>query len=107
MSFDAITGIAQAENAAKVAVSFAEAQARQMLADAEAAGKEAVDEALKKAGKDLELLARQSEIKLENDTAAASGKMETRKAVLRAAAESRMDKAASLIVDRVLSGVRC
>ena len=104
MSFDAITGIAQAENAAKVAVSFAEAQAKQMIADAEAAGKEAVEAALKKADRDLELLARQSEIKAEDNAAAAAGKLDTRKAVLRAAAESRMDRAASLIVERIVNG---
>ena len=34
MSFDAITSIAQAEDAAKVAVQYARAQAKQMLADA-------------------------------------------------------------------------
>ena len=38
MSFDAITGIAQAEDAAKVAVQYAQAQAKQMIADAEAEG---------------------------------------------------------------------
>ena len=37
MSFDAITSIAQAEDAAKVAVQYARAQAKQMLADADAA----------------------------------------------------------------------
>ena len=53
MSFDAITSIAQAEDAAKVAVQYAKAQAKQMLADAEAAGKASVDASVVRAEKEL------------------------------------------------------
>ena len=51
MSFDAITGIAQAEDAAKVAVQYAQAQAKQMLADAESEGKAEIEAAVARAEK--------------------------------------------------------
>lgn len=104
MSFDAITGIAQAEDAAKVAIAYAEAQARQMFSDANEAGKAAVDAAVKKAETELVTLERQSLEKAEADTGKSSGRMETKKAVLRAAAEARMDKAAAMIIERIVSG---
>ena len=104
MSFDAITGIAQAEDAAKVAVSYARAQAKQMEADAEKAGEKAVAAALEKAESELNRLREQSRIKAEQDSKTLTGKMETKKAVLRAAAEARMDKAAMIVAERIVNG---
>ena len=104
MSFDAITGIAQAEDAAKVAVQYAEAQARKLAADAGEAGKAAVEAAVKKAETELEELNRQSLEKAAADVGKASGKTETKKAVLRAAAEARLDRAAAMIQERIVNG---
>lgn len=104
MSFDAITGIAQAEDAAKVAVSFAEAQARQMVADAEAAGREKIKAALEKADRELAQLRKKSEEKVSDNTVSLSGKTDSKKAVLRAAAEARLDRAAALVAERIVNG---
>ena len=53
MSFEAITDIAKAEDAAKNAVEFAQAQAKQMLSDAEQQGKARMAELEKKAADEL------------------------------------------------------
>ena len=104
MSFDAITGIVQAEDAAKVAVSYARVQAKQMIADAEAAGAETVKATLEKAEKDLQELRQKSERMAAENARKSDGRQETKKAVLAASSESRMDKAAAAVVERIVNG---
>ena len=104
MSFDAITSIAQAEDAAKVAVQYAQAQAKQMLADAEAEGKGEIDAALARAEKELRALRQKSDAKSVEDAKKLLNELETKKAVLQAGAEARMDAAAALVAERVLKG---
>ena len=104
MSFDAITSIAQAEDAAKVAVQYAQAQAKQMLADAEADGKGEIDAALARAEKELRALRQKSDAKSVEDAKKLLNELETKKAVLQAGAEARLDAAAALVVERVLKG---
>lgn len=104
MSFDAVTGIAQAENAAKVAVDYAGARAKQLIAEAEEAGKQSVTAACEKAESELKQLRCQAEAKAEDDAVKARGKIENKKAVLRAAAEARLNAAASLVVERIVKG---
>ena len=102
MSFDAITGIAQAEDAAKVAVQYAQAQAKQMLADAEAEGKAEIDEAVARAEKELRALRQKSDAKSVEDAKKLLNELETKKAVLQAGAEAKLDAAASLVAERVM-----
>ena len=104
MSFDAITGIAQAEDAAKVAVQYAQAQAKQMLADAETEGKAEVDAAVARAEKELRALQQKSDAKSVEDAKKLLNELETKKAVLQAGAEARLDAAASLVAERVVKG---
>ena len=104
MSFDAITGIAQAEDAAKVAVQYAQAQAKQMLADAEAEGKAEIDEAVARAEKELRALRQKSDAKSVEDAKKLLNELETKKAVLQAGAEAKLDAAASLVAERVMKG---
>ena len=104
MSFDAITGIAQAEDAAKVAVQYAQAQAKQMLADAETEGKAEVDAAVAKAEMELRALQQKSDAKSVEDAKKLLNELETKKAVLQAGAEARLDAAASLVAERVVKG---
>lgn len=104
MSFDAIASIAQAEDAAKVAVSYAEAQAKQMAADAEAAGKASIEAAVAKAESEIAELKRRTEQKAQGDAEKLSGTIENRKAVLRAAAEAKLEAAAALVVERIVKG---
>ena len=104
MSFDAITGIAQAEDAAKVAVQYAQAQAKQMLADAESEGKAEIDAAVARAEKELRVLRQKSDAKSVEDAKKLLNELETKKAVLQAGAEAKLDAASSLVAERVVKG---
>ena len=104
MSFDAITGIAQAEDAANVAVQYAQAQAKQMLADAESEGKAEIDAAVARAEKELRVLRQKSDAKSVEDAKKLLNELETKKAVLKAGAEAKLNTAASLVAERVVKG---
>ena len=104
MSFDAITGIAQAEDAAKVAVQYAQAQAKQMLVDAESEGKAEIDAAVARAEKELRVLRQKSDAKSVEDAKKLLNELETKKAVLQAGAEAKLDAASSLVAERVVKG---
>lgn len=104
MSFDAITSIAQAEDAAKVAVQYAQAQAKQMLADAESEGKAEIEAAVARAEKELRVLRQKSDVKSVEDAKKLLNELETKKAVLQAGAEAKLDAAASLVAERVVKG---
>ena len=99
MSFDAITGIAQAEDAAKVAVQYAQAQAKQMLADAESEGKAEIEAAVARAEKELRVLRQKSDVKSVEDAKKLLNELETKKAV-----QAKLDAAASLVAERVVKG---
>ena len=103
MSFEAITSIARAETEAKAATAAAEAKAKQMISDAEAAGKAAVDAACSKAEEELVELNRQAREKAKGDAQTLAGELENQKAVLRGRAESRLNQAASLVVERIVN----
>ena len=103
MSFEAISSIAQAEAQATAAVAGAELRARQLAADAETAGKLAVETAGAKADAELAELARQVNEKAKAQAESLSGELENQKAVLRAKAESRLDQAAALVVERIVN----
>lgn len=104
MSFDVITGIAQAEDAAKVAVQYAQMQGKQMLADAETAGKAAVDAAVARAEAELQTLKQKADAKSVQDATKLLRSLDTKKAVLRAAAEAKLSSAAALVVERIVNG---
>lgn len=103
MSFEAITSITQAENEAKAIIAGAEAKAKQMAADAESAGKAAVEAACAKAESELKELRRQADEQAMSEAGGLSGDMENKKAVLRAKAEARLEKAAALVVERIVN----
>ena len=103
MSFDAITGIAQAEDAAKTAVQYAQAQAKQMVADAQGAGKASVEAAIARAEKELETLRAKSDEKSIADAKQMLKSLETRKTILRSGAQAKLDSAAALVVERIVS----
>ena len=104
MSFDAITSIAQAEDAAKVAVQYSRAQAKQMFADAEAAGKASIESSVVRAEKELDELKQKADEKSVNDAKKLRRELDTKKAILRAAAESRLEAAATLVAERIVNG---
>ncbi len=103
MSFEAITSIADAEANAKAAVAAAELKSKQMLADAETAGKAAIEAAAVKAEEELTELRRKADEKAKTDAGGLSGELENKKAALRAKAEANLEKAAALVVERIVN----
>jgi len=103
MSFEAISDITQAEADAKAMVSAAETKARQMIVNAEAEGKAAIDAARAKADSELLELRKQADEKAKVNAQELSDDLENKKAALRAKAETRMEKAANLVVERIVN----
>ena len=102
MSFEAINSVVQAEAEANAAVAAAEAKARQMVSDAQAAGRAAVEAAGDKADSTLAELRRKADEDAMGKAAILSRQTEIKKTALRARAEARLDKAASLVVERIV-----
>ena len=102
MSFEAINSVVQAENEAKAAVAAAEQKARQMVSDAQAAGKAAVEAAGDKADSALAELRRRADEQAMEKASELQRDVENKKAALRARAEVRLDRAASLVVERIV-----
>ena len=103
MSFEAIAGVAQAEAEAKELRSGAELKARQMSAEAENEGKAAIEAARAKADSELAELRKQADAKAMTEAGELSTETENRKAALRARAEARLEKAAALVVERIVN----
>ena len=80
MSFEAISNIAQAEAEAKTSVANAQLRAKQLAADAESAGKLAVDSALQKADAELKELSAKVNDKAKADAEKLSKELENQKA---------------------------
>lgn len=102
MSYEAITSVTRAEAEAKATIQSAEAKAKQMLIDAENAGKAAVDAACVKAESELQQLRVMAGEKAVNEAGDLSNELENRKAALRAKAEAGLEQAATLIVERIV-----
>lgn len=103
MSFEAITSITDAEAEAKYMVSSAETKAKQMLEDAHSAGRLAVEMACTKAESELGELNRQAGEKAKAGAEELARELENKKAAMRAAAGSRLEKAAALVVERIVN----
>ena len=102
MSFEAIKGISDAEALGKAKVAEAEAKPRQMLADADSAGKAAVDAAKSRADSELKVLREKAEKQTAEKTAALDGEMLAEADRLRRAAELKLEDAAALVVERIV-----
>ena len=103
MSFEAISNITQAEAEARAMVAGAEQRARQLAADAENAGKLAVEAAAAKAAEELAELSRQVDDKARAQAEAYAAELENKKAALRAKAGGKLDQAAALVVERIVN----
>lgn len=103
MSFEAISGVTQAEAEARAAVAAAETKARQLLSDAETAGKASLEAAQSRAEAELEQLRLRADEKARDDAGGLDREQANRKAALRARAEARLNKAAALIVERIVN----
>ena len=94
---------AQAEAEARAMVAGAEQRAKQLAADAENAGKLAVEAAAAKAGEELAELSRQVDDKARAQAEAYAAELENKKAALRAKAGGKLDQAAALVVERIVN----
>lgn len=103
MSLEAIKLISEAEETARQRKAEAQAEAKREIAQAEAAVAEAMDAARAKAAEELKGLSRKADDKSKADAMELAENTENRKAALRVRAESRLDKAAGLIVERIVN----
>ena len=103
MSFKAILTISDAEEHAKELKGEAETTAKERLAEAESAGRQAVDAAADKAAAELKELQAKADDKAKAEACELSATTENKKASLRARAEDRIDKAAELVVERIVN----
>lgn len=103
MSFEAIERITQAESRAKADVAEAQQRAKELLSDAENEGRAAVEAARAKAAGELAELKKLSEEKAMQGAAALSSQTDGKKGALRAIAEARLEKAARLVVERIVN----
>ena len=104
MSFEAITAISAAEEKARQMKAEALAAAKAAEAAAVEEGKLTMEAARKKAESVVRELRAKSDEKAKQDAVALASDTENRKAAMRARADARMDKAAALIVERVVNG---
>ena len=106
MSFEAITTISDAEN-----------RARQIKADAQAAAAAAVEaavvgqvgprqgvSAVEQAHPDLQTLRAKSDEKAKADAETLAAEIKNKEAAMRIKAKTNLDRAASLIVERIVNG---
>lgn len=104
MSFEAITTIREAEERAKQIKAEATAAAGAAVEAAQAEGKATVDAALRKAQDELQVLRTKSDEKAREDAEALASSTKNKEAAMRTRAKTRLDKAASLIVERIVNG---
>lgn len=104
MSFEAIAAIGEAEARARQSRAEAAEAARAAEAAAEAAGRQAVGDAVRRAEEEIRNRRAASDAQAMAEAEALAQETENKKAVLRARAETRSDKAAALIVERIVNG---
>ena len=103
MSLEAIKQVAEAEEATKLRKTEAAAAAKQLVAEAEKAGKRVLASARAEAEAQVKTLIAQAGERAERDTAEAAAQTEAECAALRKAAEVKLEEAAALIVRRVVN----
>ena len=104
MALEAILAVEQAEKTAAEKKAEAEMRARKILEAAEADGKKSIEEAVKRADTELEALgvqaAERNALQCEKIRKDASEKIQS----LRTLAQSRTDKTAEWIAERIVNG---
>jgi len=103
VSLEAIKSISAAEDEARQAKLIAQQKAREMIEAADNTGKEIVASAISRAESEIALLKRTADQKAAEQAVELASKTANRQAMLRARAELRMDNAAQLIVERIVS----
>lgn len=103
MSLEAMKIISEAEETARHRKADAVQEAKRTVAQAQSLAAEAIEAAHKKAAEELGELSRNAAEKAKADVIELAGNTENRKAAMRAHAESKLDDAARLIVERIVN----
>ena len=103
MSLEAIKSISEAEDEARQAKLRAQQKARETVEAAEKSGKEALASTLARAESEIAQLKRTADQKAAEHAVELASTTANRQATLRARAEGRLDKAAQLIVERIVN----
>lgn len=104
MYLESIVSVSNAEEQMRQQKADASAAAKKRVADAKTAGEALIVEAGKKAELELAELRTQADAQASDVARSLAESNETKKAVMRARAENRMDKAVELIVERIVNG---
>lgn len=104
MSFEAISSITKAEEAAKALVADAEVKARQMIADAETEGKASVKAAAVEAAKERTSLFDNAQAQISESAEATKKSSDDAVASLRHKGVANIDDASKLIAERIVKG---
>jgi len=104
MSLEAIEAIGEAEELARVIKAEAELEAKAVLEKAQADGFAAIKDAEKRAADELRALQKRANEKVLAEVQELAKSTENKKAVLLARAEARIDSAAALVIERIVSG---
>lgn len=104
MSLEAIKEISEAEEKSRVAKAEALAHSKKLISEAEENGKRSITTAVGKAEEEMRELRRMTDEKAATDAKELFRKTENRKASMLVKAESRMDKAVSLVTERIVNG---
>ena len=103
MSHEAIAAITGTEEKVRQMKADALAEAKRSVAQAQALGEDAIASAIKKADAEIAELMKKAEDKATADASELAQSNENRKAAMRARADVRLDKAAELIVERIVN----
>ena len=103
MSLEAILAITKAEDKTRQLRNDAQAEAKRLIAQAQEDGEASVLAAAKKADEEIAELMRKAEEKAKADASELAQSNENKKAAMRVKAEKRLDKAAELIVERIVN----
>ena len=104
MYLESIVAVSETENRMRQMKADAAVSAKKRVAETRAAGEAMVADAVKQAEAELTRLRHSADEAAKTEARALADSNETKKAVMRARAESRMDKAVELIVERIVNG---
>ena len=104
MSFEAITTISDAENRARQIKVDAQAAAAAAVEAAQSEGKAVIEAAVGKAQQELQTLRAKSDEKAKADAETLAAETKNKEAAMRIKAKTNLDRAASLIVERIVNG---
>lgn len=103
MSLEAIKVISQAEEKAKQAKADAVLASKKTISEAEAAGRQVLEQAKAKAAQELEELEKRANDNALEQAKELAASTENKMASMRVRAESSLEKAADLIVERIVN----